>query len=778
MQTKGSASHSGHFHDKSSWGKWFGGSSCYHPCCPGFGFGVANQQGVNPAAAARQRCRSARSPGAWDCKQHVPRWPGLRRFKCFKHAVESPSNVTQKLPGARFGTHGKQSGCCWLESGHDMLHNVVKFGSCNELTTFITLTQVYSVQRFGFWNGCGWCVAGRFFERKPTMHKPVWGIDAPSGQRSCIEMKVFAMHVSQTQDPWFVYAFKHVVKDILRTSLVERSIVVRSSFSSDLCERGSNFPGIQEQLFNRGDYWLFLICNDLSCSHSCKALGPLSLRLLFEIELQQLHICKQIRDCLKPFLGSKDEFGRCLTLHLFFRPWLMPCAWTKQSQSWICGDAKLVMTTSRPGGDGTQGCGEHRWDRTQGVSFLDQCAGRLLTEKSLIQVTCEISKHHKLLQVWNSNLFFNVCGMRSAKNLWFLFCHESSTSHSAWHSAYISSTFSGLGFWTVFSRIMTLFLKMEAVIVLGKSILVRGRAGRIKLFFLTSLRIRKSVVLCLGRDLIILTYSVEPQFRHVSYSVGMCRILLMRYPSITSCFKFGISFFWLNSIGTETRPKQIVSWLQISLSMQVECLFKKKWLLFCHESSAWPSAYISSRSWPMPCASTKPSHIFSSLRTRLVTQEWRSGGWSVSGSGGGRVDGSRHWMEVMGSLWPDLIRDFKIVEAEPFHGLIGSWTLCLSTWFRHCSWTWKGWYFYDVFIAQKTAMCATKRSETPTKHWLCKKGSSPGPIQRSRSYVKASANPLICCYSELKNKWGPKSFFGVCQRVYSPITRMPSGEIW
>ena len=85
----------------------------------------------------------------------------------------------------------------------------------------------------------------------------------------------------------------------------------------------------------------------------------------------------------------------------------------------------------------------------------------------------KISKPHKLLQVWNSNLFFNVCGMPSAKNLWFLF-HQS----SAWHSAYISYTFSGLGFWTVFSRIMTLFLKMEAVIVLGKSILV-GRSCRL-----------------------------------------------------------------------------------------------------------------------------------------------------------------------------------------------------------------------------------------------------------------------------------------------------------
>ena len=73
------------------------------------------------------------------------------------------------------------------------------------------------------------------------------------------------------------------------------------------------------------------------------------------------------------------------------------------------------MTTSRPGVDGTQGCGEHRSDRTQGVSFLDQCEGRLLTQKILIQVACEISKHHKLLQVWNSNLFFNVGGMPSEK---------------------------------------------------------------------------------------------------------------------------------------------------------------------------------------------------------------------------------------------------------------------------------------------------------------------------------------------------------------------------
>ena len=51
--------------------------------------------------------------------------------------------------------------------------------------------------------------------------------------------------------------------------------------------------------------------------HAVLPLGPLSLRLLFEIELQQLHTLMQIRDCLKPFLGSKNEFGRRLTL-LFF----------------------------------------------------------------------------------------------------------------------------------------------------------------------------------------------------------------------------------------------------------------------------------------------------------------------------------------------------------------------------------------------------------------------------------------------------------------------------
>ena len=70
---------------------------------------------------------------------------------------------------------------------------------------------------------------------------------------------------------------------------------------------------------------------------------------------------------------------------------------------------------------------------------------------------------------------------------------------------------------------MTLFLKMEVVIVLGKSILV-GRSCRLNQIVLFDFSENQKIRCPLfGRDLMILTYSVEPQFRHVSYLVGMCR---------------------------------------------------------------------------------------------------------------------------------------------------------------------------------------------------------------------------------------------------------------
>ena len=88
-----------------------------------------------------------------------------------------------------------------------------------------------------------------------------------------------------------------------------------------------------------------------------------------------------------------------------FRRWLMPYAWTRQSQCWICMQAKLVTMTSRPGGDGAQGSAEHSWDHPSGVSFRINVQELCWHTKSCFKLyTCEISKHRKLLHVtaWRS----------------------------------------------------------------------------------------------------------------------------------------------------------------------------------------------------------------------------------------------------------------------------------------------------------------------------------------------------------------------------------------
>ena len=64
-----------------------------------------------------------------------------------------------------------------------------------------------------------------------------------------------------------------------------------------------------------------------------------------------------------------------------------------------------------------------------------------------------------------------------------------------------------------------------------------------------------------------------------------------------------------------------------------------------------------------------------------------------------RVDSGWVLLFIKGSHGksPDLIEGFIIepltfsILFRSFHGLIGFWTVCLSTWFRYCSWTWKGW---------------------------------------------------------------------------------------
>ena len=173
----------------------------------------------------------------------------------------------------------------------------------------------------------------------------------------------------------------------------------------------------------------------------------------------------------------------------FFRPWRISCAWTKRSHGWICVDAKLVMMPSRPGGDGTQGSDEHRSDRTGGVSFQDQCEGRLLTENLDSSYLWDIHASQVTSSLeFESFLQYVECVLQKTYGFCFatshppvicltLCLHLFHLCRNRLLDSFASIT-SDLLAWTVFSRIMTLFLKMEVVIVLGKSILV-GRSCRL-----------------------------------------------------------------------------------------------------------------------------------------------------------------------------------------------------------------------------------------------------------------------------------------------------------
>ena len=72
----------------------------------------------------------------------------------------------------------------------------------------------------------------------------------------------------------------------------------------------------------------------------------------------------------------------------------------------------------------------------------------------------------------------------------------------------------------------------------------------------------------------------------------------------------------------------VSSFVRLTTLLLPECLLGDFWFLFCHESFAWCSAYISSRSWPMPCASTAPSKRLTSAATRSAMRDLRFGGWS------------------------------------------------------------------------------------------------------------------------------------------------------
>ena len=110
-----------------------------------------------------------------------------------------------------------------------MLCAVVKFGSCNELTTFITLTRSMQFKTV-------WCLKRLWLMRcRTSLRTQTNYAGVRSGHRRAFRPGVMCSNegfshanVLQTQDPWSEYIFQHLVTDMLRKSLVERSVVVGS----------------------------------------------------------------------------------------------------------------------------------------------------------------------------------------------------------------------------------------------------------------------------------------------------------------------------------------------------------------------------------------------------------------------------------------------------------------------------------------------------------------------------------------------------------------------
>ena len=201
-----------------------------------------------------------------------------------------------------------------------------------------------------------------------------------------------------------------------------------SSFSSDLCERGSNFPGIQEQLFNRGDYWLFLICKDLSSSPFCKALGPLSLR--FEIELQHLtFFVNKYCFAWNPSWGPKmDLEGVRHSICFSGLGWCSAhqpnnhMAGFECQRNWWWWPQGLVVMEHRDvrSIDGIEPEEFIFWINVQAVCWHRKSWFKLLVRYPSITSCSKFG-----IQICFST--YVECVLQ--KNLWFLFCHESSTSH-------------------------------------------------------------------------------------------------------------------------------------------------------------------------------------------------------------------------------------------------------------------------------------------------------------------------------------------------------------
>ena len=94
---------------------------------------------------------------------------------------------------------------------------------------------------------------------------------------------------------------------------------------------------------------------------------------------------------------------------------------------------------------------------------------------------------------------------------------------------------------------------------------------------------------------------------------------------------FGSRFGVYNGFFLAMRADCFNSFVRLTtLILLPECLLRDLWFMFRGESSAGRAAYISSRSWQMPCVSMRPSQHFTSTATlRLAMRESRPGGCSA-----------------------------------------------------------------------------------------------------------------------------------------------------
>ena len=161
--------------------------------------------------------------------------------------------------------------------------------------------------------------------------------------------------------------------------------------------------------------------------------------------------------------------------------------------------------------------------------------------------------------------------------------------------------------------------------------------------------------------------------------------LLVRNPSIISYFKFGIQLCLSMYIGGMPSGKNDLGFRFSTIYPRV--IHESAWSFACHLFQALADALCINQT--IARLDLQDNEIGDQgMKVWWVERCGASQGSSVK-SGWIRTEICRASMEVMGShrIWSER---FLLNLFIPFQGLIGFWTLCLSTWVRHCSGAWKG----------------------------------------------------------------------------------------